>query len=197
MKRFIFLFGLMLLATPAFAEKWICYDVGSVPANQITVRVQGDCLALGICTGPNNTGILPNCFKAENNEYNLASEVFKKVDPLASPGDRIIDWTLQEITDYLNIQDLNADLAMRSSAKAQYNGQTPDGQALRCFAKIVMDEVNILRDWTLDFKGEVAASTNLGNLQSRVATLPDLNPRSLSQLKTSIQDCIDSGVVDE
>lgn len=198
MKKVILALALLIGSAPmAFAENWICYDPNTTPANQITVRANGDCKALGLCSGNNNSGLLPNCFEAIGGEYAAAAFNYKKVDTLAEVGSRIIDWTVQEISDHEAQQDLNADLSLRASAKEKFDGQTTDGQALRCFADIVMKEVNILRKWTLDYKGEVAAATNLANLQDRVATLPSLADRTLPQLKGAIQQCIDDGNVDE
>lgn len=57
---------------------------------------------------------------------------------------------------------------------------------LIAFADILVSEFNILRQWEMEFKNEVAAATSLANLQSRVATLPDLPDRTLAQLKTAI-----------
>lgn len=85
----------------------------------------------------------------------------------------------------------------RTRAKSRFDGQTTSGQSLRCLADITKREVNIVRGWLVDFKVEVAASTSLGDFQSRVAGLPDLPDRTLAQLKSQIQTCIDDGDVDE
>ena len=86
--------------------------------------------------------------------------------------------------------------AVRTGAKNSSAGFYPDPLYRRALADVLVDEINNLRKWTRDFKTEVAAATNLANLQSRVATLPTLNGRTLSQLKTSIDNKIDSGSVD-
>lgn len=66
----------------------------------------------------------------------------------------------------------------------------------RAFADVIKDEINIIRQWTVSYKAEVAAATSLANLQTRVAALPTLNDRTLAQLKTAINNRIDSGDVD-
>lgn len=58
---------------------------------------------------------------------------------------------------------------------------------MTAYSDILKDELNLVRGWTLSFKAEVAAAGNLGDLQSRVAGLPDLPDRTLAQLKTAIQ----------
>ncbi len=85
----------------------------------------------------------------------------------------------------------------RAGAKAQYIGFLITPLEQRAFADVVKDEINTLRQWTVSFKAEVAAATNLANLQSRVATLPTLNDRTLSQLKTALDNKIDGGGVDQ
>jgi len=49
-------------------------------------------------------------------------------------------------------------------------------------------EINILRDWIAEFKVQVAAAGNLGNLQTRVAGLPDLSAdRTIAQFKSQVR----------
>lgn len=78
-------------------------------------------------------------------------------------------------------------------AKAVFNDAQE--QALRVLCDILKDEFNIVRGWTVSFKAEVAASTSLANLQTRVATLPTLNDRTLDQLKTAFDNRVDAGTV--
>lgn len=61
---------------------------------------------------------------------------------------------------------------------------------LTAYSDIIKDEFNLVRGWIVDFKAEVAAAANLGDLQSRVAALPDLPDRTLAQLKTAISNRI-------
>ncbi len=92
MKKLLFCF-LLLVAGPASAEMWICYDVNMVP----TKAVIGDCRALGLCSGFNNEGLLPNCFEATKEELSLAKQAFKKVDKAMVQGSRIVDMSQPEI----------------------------------------------------------------------------------------------------
>lgn len=89
------------------------------------------------------------------------------------------------------------DLEIRSRAKSSYDGFSDLPLALRAFASITVDEINILRQWITSFKTQVALATTLADLKTRVAGLPTVNDRTLSQLKTAIQSRIDDHSVDE
>ena len=86
--------------------------------------------------------------------------------------------------------------AMRSGGITSLSDATPGGVLLRAFADITKDEINNLRQWIVLFKAQVALASNLANLQTRVATLPDMPDRTLVQLRNSIENRIDSGNVD-
>lgn len=64
---------------------------------------------------------------------------------------------------------------IRASAQDQFDGQTVDGQVLRALVKVLLDEINTLR-------------------QNPLAVLA---PRTLAQAKTAIQNAIQNGEVDE
>lgn len=85
----------------------------------------------------------------------------------------------------------------RTGAKDQIVGTIPLPILLRALADILKDEINIVRGWTVSSKAEVAASSSLADLKTRVATLSTLNDRTLAQLKTAIQNRIDSGGLDQ
>lgn len=85
--------------------------------------------------------------------------------------------------------------AYQAQAASLIDEHTIHGIVQRAFAKIVMDELNLLRKWTRDFKTEVAAATNLADLKIRVGTLPTFADRNLGMLKTEIQTLINSGDV--
>ena len=199
MKKIILILALCLLPINAHAERWIqciATTVGTVNWEN-PQRVEGDCLSLGLCSGPNNTGIATNVFEAVGSEWNDAGGAAKKCDRLAPVGSRIINLTAQEIADIAAALDSQNESALRVSSKEQFNGQTVTGQSLRCMSNIIKDEINITRKWTRDFKIEVAAATNLADLKTRVATLPTLSDRTLAQFKSAMQTCIDNGDVDE
>lgn len=60
------------------------------------------------------------------------------------------------------------------------------------FAGVLADEINLLRQWLMSFKAQVAAATNLANLQTRVAALPNMPDRTLTQARNAIKDKIDT-----
>ncbi len=72
-------------------------------------------------------------------------------------------------------------------------GPDPDARAYRAVAGIMVDEINILREWIVAFKAATAAATSLANLQTRVAALPDLPDRTLAQARTAFIARVNSG----
>ena len=71
-----------------------------------------------------------------------------------------------------------------------------DWKALRGAAAVLVDEINLLREWNTGLASAVAAASSLADLKTRVALLPALPDRTLAQAKTAIQNKITSGVVD-
>ncbi len=90
-----------------------------------------------------------------------------------------------------------ADTALRAGAVSLFDGQVPLPLSKRGHANLVLREINILRGWIMDFKVEVAATSNLANFKSRIAGLPDLADRTMVQAKTQIAADINDGTVDE
>lgn len=88
--------------------------------------------------------------------------------------------------------------ARRDQAKKVYDEVMADmealAQAARALALITMDEINLLRQWVADFKGQVAAASSLADLKTRVAALPNTPDRTTTQLKQAIRNRIDAGV---
>lgn len=74
----------------------------------------------------------------------------------------------------------------------------PDGLniIIRAVADITKDEINLLRQRDRDRAVDVAAATSLADLKTRWALQSTLNDRTLAQLRTAIQDRINSGQVD-
>ena len=84
----------------------------------------------------------------------------------------------------------------RSEGVSILNTAEGIGKLQRCIADIMKDEINIVRQWTVSFKIEVAAASTLADLKTRVATLPTLNDRTLAQLKTLIINKLNAGTND-
>lgn len=59
---------------------------------------------------------------------------------------------------------------------------------LRHIVDKTIREVNLLRQWIMDYKAEVAAATSHGNLKTRVAAMNDLDDRTFSQFKTQVRN---------
>lgn len=108
----------------------------------------------------------------------------------------VVAMTPQERVDLDNSLATSLNIDQRNQAKSTIDTSMPDGKVLRAFADIVKDEINILRQWLTDFQTAVAAANNLADLKTSVSALPSLPARDLSQLKTTIADRIDSGLVD-
>lgn len=199
MKKLLITLSILLLATTAHAERWIkCTDttIGTVTFEKPS-RHEGDCLALGFCTGLNNTGLATNVFEAVGSEWNDAGQSNKKCDRAAPDGSRIIDLTAQEIQDIADALANQADSQLRTSAKGQYDGQTTTALALRCFAKAVIDENNRDSQDVVDIMDCIDNANNLGTVKSCVGALPDLPQRTYQDAVTSVKNCIDAGETDE
>jgi hypothetical protein len=85
--------------------------------------------------------------------------------------------------------------AAKSAADAAIDGL--DGYELRAIAKIMVEEINSLRQWVTSFKAAVAAANSLGNLQTRVAALASMPDRTLAQAKTAYKNEISGTALDE
>jgi len=182
------LYVLLLMPSLSFAGIGACHD--------------GSGNILKIAKGVSTAGFLgeTNC-----EYYNDQSASYTAIETVINTVPRIyIKFTTEPVEMNQSEKDAvdstrasNRIASTRTRAKSRFDGQTTSGQSLRCLADITKREVNILRDWLVDFKAEVSSSTSLGNFQSRVAGLPDTPGRTLAQLKSQIQTCIDDGDVDE
>lgn len=107
----------------------------------------------------------------------------------------VIEYTQAEKDTQDAAESAAADAALRDGAKGQFSGQP--GLALRAFADIIKDEINVIRTWARDYKAVVASANNFSSLKSGVAGMADLPDRTLAQLKSAIEARVDSGSVDE
>ncbi len=199
MKKIFLTIIICFMASNVHAARWIkCTSttIGPVTYDR-PLRREGDCFGLKLCTGLNNTGKLPGVIEAEGTEWNDAGQANMKCDLGIVMGSRIVSLTAQEISDITAAKISNFDAILRSVSKSQFDGQTEEGQSLRCLADITKREINILRKWTRDFQIEVANSNNLSDLKTGVSGLATLTDRTLPQLKSAVQTCIDDGDVDE
>jgi hypothetical protein len=111
-------------------------------------------------------------------------------------GGAIVEWTQAEKDTEAAAEAAALIVNTRAGAKAQIVGFQSRGLILRAIADILRDEINILRaNWTA-YKVEVAAATNLTDLKARVAAMPSMPDRTLTQLRTAIDARVDSGTID-
>jgi hypothetical protein len=100
------------------------------------------------------------------------------------------DWSGSAQTAYDTVQ-------ARAPALTTLNSATdPPGKLARATAAVLVDELNDIREWIAAFKVQVAASTTLADLKTRVAALPNMPDRTLAQAKTAIGNKISTGTVD-
>ena len=88
------------------------------------------------------------------------------------------------------------DANVRAGAKQQLVGFSSNPVLLRALADVIKDEINVLRGNWVSYQAEVAAATNLANLQTRVAAMPSLPDRNLTQLRNAIDARVDDGTID-
>lgn len=125
-------------------------------------------------------------------------------NPIATRGEVVVsesfaDSLIQDVIDaHSGELARRAFLLTRFRVKAKEafadSGATIDPVSVteRAAALLMMDEINLLRQWIMSFKVELAAATSLANFQSRVAGLPNLPDRTASQIKPAIRNRIDS-----
>jgi hypothetical protein len=115
--------------------------------------------------------------------------------------------TQQQINNANTIKDnfdwsVATDTAWRAAIQRTLDSNALEGsvttevRVLRALVAVLIDEVNILRQWTRDLKTQTAAASNLANFQSRVATLPTLADRTATQARTAISGKISNGDVE-
>lgn len=181
MRKLLFL--ILIFSTPAYASEVVCFDVGGNPQKALqyikSVNTQEYLSRTDCVINPNLSSLSSVPLKYWKHSSGL-----------------IIEMTSQEKIDFDNAQTASQTLSIRTRAKAQLTGFADSPLYQRAFADILKDEINILRGWTVNFKAEVAAASNLADLKTRVAGLPTLNDRTLSQLKIALQSRVDSGQVD-
>ena len=128
------------------------------------------------------------------------AQVITRIDyaPEATVGERAaadsaaaaFDWSAEAQTVWLNLNE-------RTTAKTLVaSGIMPHEKVARAVVSVLLDEINILRQWLAAFKVEAAASVSLADLRTRIATLPATADRTLAQAKTAIANKIDGGTVD-
>jgi hypothetical protein len=116
----------------------------------------------------------------------------------ATPEQRIAGQQIADTWDFAPpAQAERENLENREKAKILVDLLGTDlGKALRAEAAVLVDEINLLRQWLVSFKAATAAATSLADFKARVAALANLPDRTLTQAKNAIVAKIDSGIVD-
>lgn len=87
----------------------------------------------------------------------------------------------------------NAVNRLHAEAKAAFQtAAETSAQRDRALALVVMDEINLLRQWVTSFKAAVAAAATLADLKTRVAQLANLPDRTAVQAKAAVVTKIDA-----
>lgn len=108
----------------------------------------------------------------------------------------IVEMTAEEQATQDAAEAATAKAQIRNAGKALIIASSDVGIVERASADVMKDEINLLRQWLAAYKIEVAASTSLADLKTRVATLPATPDRTLAQFETAKINKIDSGTVD-
>lgn len=88
-------------------------------------------------------------------------------------------------------------LDQRNGAISQFvSDHSPMAKVERAILLTIKDEINILRQRDVDRAVDVAAATSLADLKVRWAARSALDPRTIQQAKTSVENKINTGEPD-
>ena len=84
----------------------------------------------------------------------------------------------------------------RQSANSQLGTPGGAGHLVRGVVATLIDELNSVRGWLVAFKAQVDLSSSLADLKTRIASLPDMPDRTLSQARAKVVGKVNTGAVD-
>lgn len=93
-------------------------------------------------------------------------------------------------------EEARLNVTQRQRADELLSSRRQEAKLQRAVAAVLVDEVNVVRQWLAALKTQVAAATNFADLKARVATLPATPDRTLAQARTAIQNRLAGGTVD-
>jgi hypothetical protein len=93
---------------------------------------------------------------------------------------------IPQYTDTLIATRVAAEAAAKAAGIAFQSELDNAERIVKGLGLTILDEINLVRQWTADYKVVVAAATSLANLQTRVAAMPDLAQRTAAQLKAAV-----------
>lgn len=114
---------------------------------------------------------------------------------LTAGGDDIEEMTAGEKVAVDAAESTSAIASAKASADAAIDGL--DGYQLRAVAKLMIDEINVLRTWLRDFQSVIAAANNLSDVKTGVASLSGVPDRNLAQAKAAYKTLISGTDLDE
>ena len=79
----------------------------------------------------------------------------------------------------------------KDRAKADYDRPDERGRLLRAVVALLVQEFNEVRQWCMAHKAANAAAVNFADLKARVALLPNLPDRTVSQARNALRNLID------
>lgn len=188
MKKLLIAISLLLICQPLYAEDVAMYS-GST---YLGCRSIGDTTIF--LNDPNDYSTIKDGFIYLPNGCSSLPAVAPKY--LKQVGGQIVEMTQAEKDSIDNAEIVAQALSVRTGAKSYLMGFSDNPLFQRAYADILKDEINILRQWLADLKLQVALASNFADLKTRVASLPTTPDRTLTQLRTAINNRIDSGTVD-
>lgn len=111
---------------------------------------------------------------------------------LVASGELPGGWTLEEDTSHADFLS-----AYRTTAKSHLDAEAAQNALLRGTILVLIDEINLLRQWTTDFKAQTALASNLADFKTRTAGLSNMPARTGTQARTAIKAKIDAGDADQ
>lgn len=167
----------------AFTTSSICY------ADFYKYRKNGG-EVVGVSVSPNNLPI-----ESEFSEIEGESGLDLSVKRIVV-GSILREATAQEIAGFQAFEDEDNLNKLRGRAKLQFDSENRELMALKAVVFETVSEINILRDWLVAFKAEVALASNLADLKTRVASLSNTPPRTQAQVITALKNRITAGETD-
>lgn len=188
MKKIILLIILLTISTNAYAGISVCYN----PDNTVKEFIL-------------RGNVIPNCdyydvgLNVTQAKYDIVRNLLQTVPVkyLKKLGAYPVEMSSSEKVAVDDALAAQLDAEFRAGSKAQFDGNNTTATPLRCLAKVILDEINVLRTRDRDRAVDVANATNLANLKTLWAARSSLNDRTLAQAKTAIQNCVDLGETDE
>ena len=80
----------------------------------------------------------------------------------------------------------------RDAAKATFDSFTKEGRILKAILRLLLGQINTLRQWDMADKNAMAASSTFQEYKTRKAAMPDLADITAQQVRNAISQAIDA-----